>query len=221
MDLSSDEAGLGDSESIEKNMDLKGNLEPLLEVDLNSDLKMPLGVEFEEGSGEPSVRSKTSLRMNYEAQVQVVKNQLGDLEEIRLNLGLSQRKMAQLLMIDPSSWTRWVKKGDEAPPHIWRALQWYSIIQEKIPGLTAHYFSGNSPKVLHAESLRQIYEERITRQNELFEIKKLLQNEVLQKNSLENDIKKLKKDLNFHRNVSILILSISLLWAGLFFWNFL
>ncbi len=218
MDLNEKELGLEDFKNDEKNVGLKGNLNSEIKTTSNHGLNAVLEADFEEPLG---VRSKTSLRMNYEAQVQVVKNQLGNLEEIRLNLGLSQRKMAQLLMIDPSSWTRWVKKGDEAPPHIWRALQWYSIIQEKIPGLTAHYFNGSSPKTLHAESIRQIEEERSIRQIELSEIKKLLQNEVLLKNSLENDIKKLKKDLNFHRNVSILILSISLLWAGLFFWNFL
>lgn len=218
MDLNEKELGLEGFEIDEKSVGMEEVLNSEIKTTLNHGLNAVLGADFEESSG---VRSKTSLRMNYEAQVQVVKNQLGDLEEIRLNLGLSQRKMAQLLMIDPSSWTRWVKKGDEAPPHIWRALQWYSIIQDKIPGLTAHYFNGNSPKTLHEESLRKIDEERFARQSELAGIKKLLENEVQLKNSLENDIKKLKKDLNFHRNVSILILSISLLWAGLFFWNFL
>ncbi|MFN7729046.1 MAG: hypothetical protein ACK5P7_07820 [Bdellovibrio sp.] len=84
-------------------------------------------------------RLKTPLRMNYEAQTQVLKVQIGDLEQIREKLGLSQRKMAQLLMVDPSAWTRWVKTG-QAPPHVYRSLQWYLALREKIPGLSNEYF---------------------------------------------------------------------------------
>ena len=114
--------------------DLQGLIEdPLQKATLNESF-----IEDEIGP-----RSKTSLRMHYEAQVQVIQNQIGDLEKIRADLGLSQRKMAQLLLVDPSSWTRWVKQGDEAPPHIWRALQWYLTLREKIPGLTPNYFLGS------------------------------------------------------------------------------
>lgn len=85
-------------------------------------------------------KSKTSLRLNYEAQVQVIKHQVGELEEVRLKLGLSARKMCQLLLVDPSTWTRWTRAGGSAPPHIWRSLQWFLALQEKVPGLTAGYF---------------------------------------------------------------------------------
>lgn len=103
-------------------------------------------------------RAKTSLRMHYEAQVAVIHKQLGGLEDIRLGLGLSARKICQLLLIDPSAWTRWTKNGDQAPPHIWRALQWYFIIQDKIPGLTPQYFIGKDAGVLHAEAMRRVSE---------------------------------------------------------------
>lgn len=106
------------------------------------------------------VRSKTSLRMHYEAQVEVIQKQVGDLEKIRHELGLSNRKISQLLMIDPSSWTRWTRQGDKAPPHIWRALQWYLILREKIPGLTPQYFVGQDPRTLHQKALGRIDEER-------------------------------------------------------------
>lgn len=84
-------------------------------------------------------RAKTSLRMMYEAQAEVLKVQIGDLESIRSKLGLSQRKMAQLLLVDPSAWTRWNKTG-QVPPHIYRSLQWYLALKEKIPGLSNEYF---------------------------------------------------------------------------------
>ncbi len=86
---------------------------------------------FKTGGGDSRVKS--SLRMKYEAEVQAVKKQNGDLEAIRRQLGLSKRKMAQLLLVDPSAWTRWTSEEGEAPPHIYRALHWYLLLQEKHP----------------------------------------------------------------------------------------
>jgi hypothetical protein len=100
-----------------------------------------------------SKSAKSSTRMLFDAQVSVIKNQIGDLETIRQGLGLSQRKICQLLMVDPSSWTRWTRWGENIPPHIYRALQWYMIIQEKIPGLTPQYFIGKDPEVLHQKAM--------------------------------------------------------------------
>ena len=102
-------------------------------------------------------RIKTSLRLTYEAQAQVIRNQIGDLEDVRLRLGLSARKLCQLLLVDPSAWTRWKAEG-KAPPHVWRALQWYFIIQEKIPGLTAQYFIGKDFAVREEQLLVKIRE---------------------------------------------------------------
>lgn len=86
---------------------------------------------FSKKKSEPKIKS--SLRMKYEAEVSSIKKESGNLEEIRRNLGLSKRKMAQLLLVDPSAWTRWTSKKGEAPPHIYRALQWYLLLQEKHP----------------------------------------------------------------------------------------
>lgn len=80
-------------------------------------------------------RSKTNLRASYDDQVDLIKSQIGDLEKVRQDLGLSQRQMSRLLMVDPSSWTRWTKRGAAAPPHVYRALQWLMIIREKLPGM--------------------------------------------------------------------------------------
>ena len=52
------------------------------------------------------LRVKTATRLKYEAQVNVIIDQIGDLEKIRKKLDLTQRKIAQLLLIDPSSWSR-------------------------------------------------------------------------------------------------------------------
>lgn len=88
--------------------------------------------------GHESPRVLSAQRMKYSAEVQLIKNQYGDLEAIRKNLGLSQRKMAQLLFVDPSAWTRWTRESGGAPPHIYRALSWFLLLQEKVPGMSPY-----------------------------------------------------------------------------------
>ena len=86
---------------------------------------------------------KSPQRMRYEAEVEVIRRKLGDLEAMREKLGLSQRKICQLLLVDPSAWTRWIKGEDgeeSAPPHIYRMLQWYLALQDKYPALDANFW---------------------------------------------------------------------------------
>ncbi len=95
---------------------------------------------------------KSKDRLHFEAQVEVIKKQIGNLETVRKKLNLSQRKMSQLLLVDPSAWSRWVAEEQEsAPPHIYRALQWYMSLQEQIPGLNAAYFLQKDTDVLKKE----------------------------------------------------------------------
>lgn len=195
-----------------------------LEAGFDEPAEMKLSNEsFQEGMESP--RSKTSLRMHYEAQVAVIRRQTGDLESVRLGLGLSQRKMAQLLMVDPSAWTRWVKQKDEAPPHIWRALQWFMVLQEKIPGLTPQYFINQSPQVLHQKALQELDNERTERQQENRFLQEKLEiisaDRAESQITLQSEIATLKKDLNFHKKMSIVILSLSIVWAAvLLVWKF-
>ena len=170
---------------------------------------------FDEGflEAELGARSKTSIRMHYEAQVAVIQKQLGNLEEIRGNLGLSQRKMAQLLLVDPSSWTRWTKQGDQAPPHIWRALQWYLALREKIPGLTPQYFISSHPQVMHEKALKELDVERQERKDDMDGLARQIAALSGEKESLYEQMKQLKKDLNFHKNMSIFIALLSSCWA--------
>lgn len=78
-------------------------------------------------------RMRSSNRLRYDAEVEFLKRQNGDLESIRLRLGMSRRKMCQTLMVDPSAWTRWTSPGQSAPPHIYIALDWYISMMEKDP----------------------------------------------------------------------------------------
>jgi transcriptional regulator with XRE-family HTH domain len=101
---------------------------------------------------ENKAKIKSKDRLYFEAQVEVIKKQIGNLETVRKKLNLSQRKMSQLLLVDPSAWSRWVAEEQEsAPPHIYRALQWYMSLQEQIPGLNAAYFLQKDTDVLKKE----------------------------------------------------------------------
>lgn len=189
-------------------------------LDLEGSKNLGLNDGFEEGDLNP--RSKTSLRMHYEAQVSVIQKQIGNLDKIRADLGLSQRKMAQLLLVDPSSWTRWTKQGDEAPPHIWRALQWYLALSEKIPGLTPQYFISTNPQVLHQKALKELDTERKERIETLENLREELKNLASERTGLQGQLEQLKKDLNFYKKMSIVIVLISIssavtlwLWKGL------
>jgi transcriptional regulator with XRE-family HTH domain len=92
-------------------------------------------------------RSKTSLRIRYEAEAEVIKRKLGDLEGMRIKLGLSQRKICQLLLVDPSAWSRWVRSDENAPPHIYRMLQWYLALEEKYPALDVNFWLATVARV--------------------------------------------------------------------------
>ena len=200
MELEGLGSGLNDEIQREPNQAEKDVSNPLLGMDLNP-------------------RSKTSLRMHYEAQVSVIQGQVGNLEKIRLSLGLSQRKMSQLLLVDPSSWTRWTKNEDSAPPHIWRALQWYLALREKIPGLTNEYFLAQNPQVLHRKALKELEIEREERIENWNLLAAQIEKSRLSNETLQDEVSRLKKDVRFHRFLSASLLVISLFWAALMFWK--
>ena len=83
-------------------------------------------LEFENSSLKKDERTKTSERYVFEAESKVSQSRIGTLEDVRFRLGLSRRKMCQLLLVDPSAWTRWNRKGADAPPHIYRCLLYTS-----------------------------------------------------------------------------------------------
>lgn len=106
---------------------------------------------------------KSSLRMQYEAETRVFCAQHGGLEDIRQKLGFSRRKMCQLLLVDPSAWTRWMKDESKVPPHIYRSLEWFLALNQKVftqPDLAAMMnarfglHSGAGMKADSAEALR-------------------------------------------------------------------
>lgn len=68
---------------------------------------------------------KSEKRSKYDSVVQAIREKHGGLEAMRAKLGFTQKQMSELLLVDPSAWTRWVRDGETAPAHIYQALAWY------------------------------------------------------------------------------------------------
>lgn len=80
-------------------------------------------------------KPKSAMKLQYEAEAGAIKKRLGSISVIRKNLGLNQRKAAQLLLVDPSALNRWEKTGNDAPFYIYKALEWYSLLVDKHPNM--------------------------------------------------------------------------------------
>lgn len=120
-----------------------------MDIEQNREFRRELKESFKaEGSPPviPKARAKSANRIRYEAEVELLKRKLGDLESIRQKVGLSQRKMCQLLFVDPSAWTRWTKGGESAPPYVYRALQWYLALNDKYPALDVNFWLGTATR---------------------------------------------------------------------------
>lgn len=113
-----------------------------------------------------SEKARTSLRLQYEAEARVLRRQMGGIEAIREQLGLNRRKICQLLLIDPSTWTRWVQDEDKVPPHIYKALQWYLISLDKYPMLHPLHQISIAKEGIEAEK-EQLIQERLKLERKL------------------------------------------------------
>lgn len=91
-------------------------------------------------SDQPLSKKFSTLNDRFRFEVDQIKEKTGGLEAIRKTLGLSQRRICLLLLVDPSAWTRWNKTGQDAPPHVYRALQWLLALQDRYPELKNPYW---------------------------------------------------------------------------------
>lgn len=115
-----------------------------------------------------SLRPKSSLRMIYAAEIKIFTSQYGGLENIRQKLGFSRRKMCQLLLVDPSAWTRWCRDETKVPPHIYRSLEWFLALNQKAftqPDLAA-IFSARYKSTAFRGEIEQLREE-LSRQKQV------------------------------------------------------
>lgn len=110
-------------------------------------------------------RAKTSLRLKYEAESRVGLQKLGGLEGFRTQMGLSQRQICQLLLVDPSAWTRWSRDESKVPPHVVRALEWYMALERKEPAFAEwrEHFLKRESSLKALEDWRRQVERRVDR----------------------------------------------------------
>ncbi len=99
---------------------------------------LPIDAEFDQnedlrGGPEQAVPGGLKNREFNLKTAALIRSQIGDIEEVRKSLGLSKRKICQLLLIDPSTWTRWATGKTTPPPYIYRMLQWGLAVMDKYP----------------------------------------------------------------------------------------
>lgn len=104
-------------------------------------------------------KPKSSLKMQYEAEVTVIKSRLGSVSTIRKNLNLNQRQASHLLMVDPSAFNRWEKAGNDAPSYIYRALEWYTLLQDKHPSMGNGFWLSQDQAQINEQKIEKIKEE--------------------------------------------------------------
>jgi hypothetical protein len=100
------------------------------------------------------VTTGNPLRLQYVAEVEVIRRKLGSIEDIRGALGLSRRQMCRLLLVDPSSWTRWVKEPERVPFYIYRALQWYLALLDKDAAWHPQHRFGSATGLIEAAQIK-------------------------------------------------------------------
>lgn len=177
--------------------------------------------------GSENERAKSPLRIKYEAEKSVLRQKLGSLEEIRQKLGLTQRKMTQLLLVDPSAWTRWMRDESRVPPHVYRSLQWYLELVDKKPEWSPHnsfqpYLQTQVPRLDQQIVELQIQLEKAIQtsqsQSRAFqEAMREAQNQwQAEKHTLESKIE--KKDMSLAAWKLIVLLHSCALFASLVWW---
>ncbi len=126
-------------------------MDPVLETHNLDSSKAPL-------TSPPSAESgrgrRSSLRTRYETEAKDILSRTGGIESVRQRLGLSQRAMAQALLVDPSAWTRWVKGITPTPPYVARMLELFLLSLERHPELNVESLLHN--RQIQAQTLRQI-----------------------------------------------------------------
>lgn len=117
------------------------------------DLQATSSNQRQDEVGSASRGAKSAARIRAESQVEVLKRRLGTLEQIRAELGLSRRQISQLLLVDPSAWSRWTAPGNDAPPLVYRALAWYLAVEDKYPALDVSFWLQALPAKAHLEEI--------------------------------------------------------------------
>lgn len=129
----------------------------------NKQIHLVGGVQVIEGLNQDFIEAEPPIERGarYKHEVRLIREKHGDLETIRAKLNLSKRKVCELLLVDPSAWSRWTSQGGEdAPPYIYRSLQWYlSLIDKDVAWHPMNSFLGLIPKRTESMQLQKLKEE--------------------------------------------------------------
>jgi hypothetical protein len=119
-------------------------------------------------------RNRSRTRIFNEASAELIRKRIGGLQGFINSLQLTPRRTCELLLIDPSTWSRWKANENLVPPHSWRAMEWYLALQDKIPGLSTQYFLTKESGVTQVSIEKMVREElKKQYQKELLELGKL------------------------------------------------
>lgn len=72
--------------------------------------------------------TRDSLTVQYIKEKEKIIAEHGSLQEMRLKLGMSKSKIANMLLVKPSTWSRWEKNPEKAPPYIFQSVKWFLML---------------------------------------------------------------------------------------------
>lgn len=93
-----------------------------------------------------------SLNQQYYGEKENIIKEFGSLEDMRMKLGFTKSQIAKLLLVKPATWSRWEKNPSKAPPHIFQAVKWYTLLSGTNPNFRAQ----SAPEFLYENQLRLI-----------------------------------------------------------------
>jgi hypothetical protein len=95
----------------------------------HNDIEIVTRIESSNESRHEASNEKNSIstvqRIRYEAEVDYIIKKFGTLDQMREKLGVTRRKMCEILLVDPSAWTRWTTSQngtDSAPAHVYKTM---------------------------------------------------------------------------------------------------
>jgi len=117
-------------------------------------------------------------RERNEITASLIQKQIGDIEQVRATIGLNKKRMCELLLIDPSTWTRWTTGKTTPPPWVYRTLQWGLAVMDKHPEF--HPLLINQTAALAPSNTNSLDSSEIRAlSNEISEVKKDLKKWIL------------------------------------------
>lgn len=145
----------------------------------------------------------------YQSEVEKIRERLGELESYRKAKGLTRKEIASILMINPSTWSRWMKFPETIPPHVYRLLDLFEQVGGRPEQLGIEVRSRRSAFLEHEPYVRELLKKSLQPMREKFD-------------SIDNDLNHLRQE-GFERKELLRQMdkkeSVSLAWKSLLIFN--